>query len=241
MARHQRYLRASRVQARIREREQRRTASAARSPDSGSNLAYADVDTMDVGETRRVARHFSLDVEVLDPNGPGGGNALVRVTGDPANVRRFLDYENYDLDAHQIVDMSRKTASAGPGPKGPFSRRRRRDSDETDREYELMMAFARAYAELGDDDKEILDHIMGSPLAEIIEAGYSSDDVYDLMHATESLQEYSNFLEDKLLGTAIALEDLEDEENEKYRVEQFNAMQGAEDAERTSYLSRRRK
>jgi hypothetical protein len=59
-----------------------------------------EFDTTDHRATAAHARRIGLQIELVTLTGPGGGNPLMRVTGDRAGIAQLLTDEGHDLDAY---------------------------------------------------------------------------------------------------------------------------------------------
>lgn len=60
-----------------------------------------EFDTTDSAATTAHAEKIGgMVIETVTENGPGGGNPLMRVTGDPGCIQQLLEDEGHDLDAY---------------------------------------------------------------------------------------------------------------------------------------------
>lgn len=61
-----------------------------------------EVDMMNVDKIELKSK-FNVDVEIIESNGPGGGNPLVKVFGEENDVKEFLkDYSN-DVEEFEFL------------------------------------------------------------------------------------------------------------------------------------------
>lgn len=61
-------------------------------------ICYADVDVTATGlkDLKHVAEFAGFDFKIIEQSGPGGGNPLVRITGEFEALRGFLTSNLYD-------------------------------------------------------------------------------------------------------------------------------------------------
>jgi hypothetical protein len=53
---------------------------------------------IELGEFLDMCEEYNLDFKVIEARGPGGGNPLIEFIGDDADVKRFMNDNEYEHD-----------------------------------------------------------------------------------------------------------------------------------------------
>ena len=65
-------------------------------------MAKVQLDSMDGQHTQQAAAAAKINAQIIEQNGPAGGNALIELEGTPEQLQAFLAAQGYDHTLHTI-------------------------------------------------------------------------------------------------------------------------------------------